>query len=73
MCDALAIKLSASEAYRPRTKHIDIRFHHMRDQINNGNIEVKFIPLTKMTADALTKAVTKEKHLFCAIEMGLAT
>lgn len=67
MCDnQSAIKLSDSEAYRPRTKHIDVRFHHIRSQINNGKIEAK------MTADALTKAVPKAKHLFCALEMGLA-
>lgn len=73
MCDnQSAIKLSDSEAYRPRTKHIDIRFHHIRDQINNDKVEIKFVPSAKMTADALTKAVTKDKHLFCAKEMGIS-
>lgn len=29
-----SIKLAASEAYRPRTKHIDVHFHHTRDKID---------------------------------------
>lgn len=65
------IKLSASEAYRPRTKHIDVRFHHTRDKIDDDTIKIEFCPTKNMTADVLTKAVTREKTNFCASEMGL--
>lgn len=66
-----AIKLASGEAYRPRTKHIDIRLHHVRDQINAGVIELEYISTNEQTADALTKAVTGEKTKFCANGMGL--
>lgn len=66
-----AIKLTKSEGYNPRTKHIDIRYHFIREKIKNGEIIVKFLPTTKMVADSLTKPVTKEKNDFCASEMGL--
>lgn len=65
------IKLSASDAYRPRTKHIDIRFHHTREKVKDGTISIDFCPTAKMTADSLTKAVPKEKTIFCSTEMGL--
>lgn len=66
-----AIKLADSEAYRPRTKHIDIRFHHTRSKIDDGTILIDFVPTGEMTADSLTKAVSKEKTIFCATGMGL--
>lgn len=66
-----AIDLASSKAYRPRTKHIDIRHHHIRDHINHGLIELSYVKTEKQVADSLTKAVTSEKTLFCANGMGL--
>lgn len=66
-----AIKLSMSEAYRPRTKHIDIRLHHVRDQVETGVVCIKYIHTDKQVADSLTKPVTAEKTATCAVGMGL--
>lgn len=66
-----AIKLAEIDAYRPRTKHIDIRFHHIRENIESKIIAVEFIPTHEMVADSLTKPVTKEKSFYCADQMGL--
>lgn len=66
-----AIKLASSEAYRPRTKHIDIRLHHVRDQLSSGVIELQYISTDVQVADSLTKAVTGEKTEICADGMGL--
>lgn len=66
-----AIELASCEAYRPRTKHIDIRHHHIRDHMQNGLIELKYVKTDKQVADLLTKAVTGEKTAFCANGMGL--
>lgn len=66
-----AIKLAQNAGYRPRTKHIDIRLHHIRDQLKAGTIEIEHIPTGKQIADSLTKAVTGEKTAFCANGMGL--
>lgn len=65
------IKLAESEAYRPRTKHIDIRFHHTREKIDNKTITIEFCPTGEMTADSLTKSVTREKTQLCNYKMGL--
>lgn len=67
------IKLSESDAFRPRTKHIDIRYHHLREKIEAGVIDIEYIPTGEMAADSLTKAVTAEKHNFCNEAMGLVT
>lgn len=65
------IKLAECDAFKPRTKYIDIRYHHIRKEIKENNIFVKFVPSAEMAADALTKPMTKEKLTFCAQHMGL--
>ncbi|HBK84077.1 MAG TPA: hypothetical protein DDZ41_10875, partial [Flavobacterium sp.] len=68
-----AIKLGEIDAFRPRTKHIDIRHHHIREKIEDNSISLKYVSTKQMVADSLTKAVTKEKTQFCAKEMGINT
>lgn len=67
-----SIRLAENDAYRPRTKHIDTRFHHTRQQIEAKFIDVEHVSTKLMTADFLTKGVPKEKHNFCAEQSGLA-
>src|SRR5258708_2216763 len=48
------------------TKHVDVRYHFIRECIIDGSINLKLIGTNDMAADILTKAlaVTKHKH-FC--------
>lgn len=66
-----AVKLTQNDAFRPRTKHIEIRFHHTREKILDKTIKMLEISTHDMIADALTKAVGVKKHEFCAAGMGL--
>lgn len=66
-----ALKLAETEAFRPRTKHIDIRYHHIRELIEQKVIEIHYLPTEVMIADSLTKEVNSEKHKSCANDMGL--
>jgi hypothetical protein len=44
-----------------RTKHIDIRYHYIRDLVKDGKINVKYLPTEDMVADTLTKALEKKQ------------
>lgn len=71
-CDSKsAISLADEEAFRDRTKHIDIKFHYVRDMVKVGAITVQYVSTNIMTADSLTKAVTGEKTIICNTQMGL--
>lgn len=65
------IKLAESEAYRKRTKHIDIKFQYIREKVMKKQVQINFVGTEKNIADALTKAVTKNKLNYCAQQMGL--
>lgn len=44
-----------------RLKHIDIRYHFIRDVIQSGLARLEYMPTDLMVADTLTKQLTKEK------------
>ena len=43
-----------------RIKHIDIRFHYVREYITDGIIKVEFVRSENNDADILTKNTTEE-------------
>lgn len=57
--------------FHPRTKHIDVRHHFIRDEVNAGRIKFVHTPTQNMTADVLTKAVPVAKHIKCRDEMNI--
>jgi hypothetical protein len=38
-----------------RTKHIELRYHFLRDNVEKGNIDLIHVPIEKQLADILTK------------------
>jgi transposase InsO family protein len=53
-----AVDLTHSGTSHERSKHIDIKFHIVREQHAQGTIQVQWIPTDDNQADILTKAVT---------------
>ncbi|XP_062529208.1 uncharacterized protein LOC105841774 isoform X3 [Bombyx mori] len=66
-----AIKLSNNYCYLPRSKHIDIRYHFLKDHVSNLDIKYCYIKGEEMVADNLTKGTSVDKHLYCLTKMGL--
>jgi hypothetical protein len=38
-----------------RTKHMEVRYHFLRDNVDKGNIDLIHVPKEKQLADILTK------------------
>ena len=59
-CDnQAAVRLATTDNFHARTKHIDIRFHFIRDTIQRREISLPYCPMDDMTADILTKALPR--------------
>lgn len=67
-----SIKLASNPAAHTKTKHIQIRYHAIRDAIATGEVSVEYRDTGNMIADGLTKALSKEKviRLVEALEMN---
>jgi hypothetical protein len=57
-----AIKLSRNPQHHKRTKHIDVRYHFIRESTQSGLIRLVHIPTNEMVADILTKALPRLQH-----------
>lgn len=66
-----AIKLAKNPEYHKRTKHIDIRFHFIREKVASQEINLEYVPSELQLADILTKALPKER--FCQLRDNLVT
>ena len=53
-----AISLANSPLSSARIKHIDMRFHFIRELTRSKTISVEYVPTKKQRADILTKALT---------------
>jgi transposase InsO family protein len=66
-----AMALAKNPEYHQRSKHIDIRYHFIREQVAQGCIELIYVPTLEMAADQLTKPLNADQHAHCARLMGL--
>jgi hypothetical protein len=56
MCDSTsAISVAKNLVLHSRTKHIEVRYHFSRDNVEKGNIDLIHVPTEKQLADILTK------------------
>jgi hypothetical protein len=62
-----AIELAKVPKMRPRTKHINVKYHHFREYIEREDISIHYIPTDDQPADMMTKPLNEtliNKHRF---------
>ena len=65
-CDSHSvIHLMKNQIYHARTKHIDVRFHFVREIVDDGKILLQKIKTAENPADMLTKVVMTIKFKHC--------
>jgi hypothetical protein len=53
--NSLVIALTKNLVFHDRNKHIDTRFHYLRDYITNKEVEVKYMKTQDQVANIFTK------------------
>ncbi|GJV36773.1 retrovirus-related pol polyprotein from transposon TNT 1-94 [Tanacetum coccineum] len=66
-----AIALSCNNIQHYRSKHIDIRFHFIKEHVENGVIELYFVNTEYQLADIFTKALPRERIEFLINKLGM--
>ena len=56
-----AINLAKNPVNHQRSKHIDIKYHFIRSEIQNENVKLQYVRTDNNVADIFTKPTTRVK------------
>ena len=67
-----AIHLAKNSMFHKRTKHIDVRYHWIRDALEDKMFELEKVHTDDNGSDMLTKVLASEKLKICCSIVGIA-
>ncbi|GJX66797.1 hypothetical protein Tco_0301140 [Tanacetum coccineum] len=66
-----AIALCCNNVQHSRSKHIDIKYHFIKEQVEKGVVELYFVRTEYQLADIFTKALCRERIEFLIDKLGM--
>ncbi|GJR11375.1 hypothetical protein Tco_0794027 [Tanacetum coccineum] len=66
-----AIALCCNNVQHSRAKHIDVRYHFIKEQVENGIVELYFVQTEYQLADIFTKPLPRERFNFLIEKLGM--
>ncbi|CAI5990602.1 unnamed protein product [Closterium sp. NIES-64] len=66
-----AIKIANKPGFVNRTKHIALRYFFVKDEIDQGKVDLAYCPTTEMAADFLTKRLPRQQYKHCSDLTGV--
>ncbi|WVZ51166.1 hypothetical protein U9M48_002332, partial [Paspalum notatum var. saurae] len=66
-----AIQLSKNPVFHDRSKHIDVKYHYIRECIEEGRVDVEPIDTKLQPADIPTKALGRDQFIQLRSKLGL--
>ncbi|GKF35580.1 hypothetical protein Tco_0112338 [Tanacetum coccineum] len=71
-CDSKSvIALCCKNVQHSRSKHIDIRYHFIKEQVENGVVKLYFVSTEYQLADIFTKALCQKRIKFLIDKLGM--
>ena len=64
-----AIALGKNPVFHERSKHIDVRFHFIRECVGDGKLDIEHVRTEEQIADILTKPLARDR--FCELREKL--
>ncbi|GJV15819.1 hypothetical protein Tco_1361142 [Tanacetum coccineum] len=66
-----AIALSCNIVQHSRTKHITVRYHFIKEQVENRIVELYFVKTAYQLSNIFTKALARERFKFLVKHLGM--
>ncbi|KAJ0829337.1 putative RNA-directed DNA polymerase [Helianthus annuus] len=71
-CDSQsAINLSRNPVTHSKAKHIELKYHFIRDMVNQEKVILRFCNTREQIADCMTKALAREKFVSLRFQLGV--
>jgi hypothetical protein len=72
LCDNQScIKMTENPVFYGRSKHIEIRYHFIRDMVQRGALKLQYISTDEQVADVLTKPLSCVKFEHFRDKLGI--
>jgi hypothetical protein len=66
------IKLTENPVFYDRSKHIEMRYHYVRDMVQKNVLSIQYVPTAEQTTDILTKPLSLTKFVYFRDKLGVA-
>ncbi|GJY12628.1 retrovirus-related pol polyprotein from transposon TNT 1-94 [Tanacetum coccineum] len=66
-----AIAISCNPVQHSCTKHIDVRYHFIKEQVEKGIVELFFVGTEYQLADLFTKALSEDRFKYLVRRLGM--
>jgi transposase InsO family protein len=66
-----AIRIVKNPEFHKRTKHIDIKYHYIRERVEMGDLTVQYVSSHEQRADIFTKAFAKPRFIYLRHNLGM--
>ncbi|GKA95659.1 hypothetical protein Tco_0817754 [Tanacetum coccineum] len=71
-CDSKsAIAISCKSVQHSRNKHIDVRYHFIKEAVEKGTIELYFVKTDYQLADIFTKSLVLDRFTYLVCRLGM--
>ena len=64
------VKLSENPVFHDKSKHIEIKYHYIRDMVQRGAVKLHYVVIDEKIADVLTKPLARVKFEYFREKLG---
>ena len=65
------IKISEIPVFHDHSKHMEMRYHYLRDMVQRRATSLRYVPTDEQTANVLTKPLSKTKFEYFQDKLGV--
>ena len=65
------VKLSKNPVFHDKLKHIEIKYHYIRDKVHRGAVKLQYVATDEQIVDVLTKPLTRVKFEYFMEKLGV--
>ena len=65
------MKLSDNPVFHDKLKHIEIKYHYIRDMVQRGAVKLQYVAMDEQIADVLTQPLARVKFEYFREKLGV--
>jgi hypothetical protein len=65
------VKLTENPVFHDKSKHIEVKYHYIRDMVQRGAVELQYISTNEQIANILTKPLSRVNYEYFRDKLGV--